>query len=172
MTAGSAGLNRRGAPVRRARFSRATARAKPLVERDHDVMPGRYLAVLLLLGMHGLPSSSARAGAPEFADPAFKGMPFPFDHRAIPAAYHGIWTGKPADCRRAAKQLRITRTTLGGQRIGALHGYSDHPAIFVRLRHARNRGLGIELDISQDGRWLRRSDGYGSEPILLQRCPD
>lgn len=114
---------------------------------------------------------AALAGTPEFTDPAFKGMPFPFDHRAIPAAYHGTWARSPADCRRAGQRLRITGTTLNDRRIGEVNGYSDHPAIFVRLRHARHRGLGIALDISLDGQWLRRSDGFGSEPVLLQRCP-
>jgi len=114
---------------------------------------------------------AALAGAPEFTDPSFKGTPFPFDHRAIPAAYHGTWARTPADCRRAGQRLRITRTTLNDRRIAEVNGYSDHPAIFVRLRHARNRGLGIGLDISLDGQWLRRSDGFGSEPVLLHRCP-
>jgi len=134
-------------------------------------MSGRCLAPLLLLGLQAWSANPALAGAPGFTDPAFKGMPFPFDRAAIPAEYHGTWARSPADCRRAGQRLRITGTTLNDRRIAEVNGYSDHPAIFVRLRHARNRGLGIALDISLDGQWLRRSDGFGNEPVLLQRCP-
>ena len=134
-------------------------------------MSGRCLAPLLLLGLPAWSASPALAGAPEFTDPVFKGMPFPFDRAAIPAEYHGTWARSPANCRLANKRLRITGTTLNDRRIAEVNGYSDHPAIFVRLRHARHRGLGIALDISLDGQWLNRSNGFGSEPVLLQRCP-
>jgi hypothetical protein len=119
-----------------------------------------------------LAALAALAAEPEFTDPAFKGMPFPFDRAAIPSEYHGTWAIRRADCQRRGNTLRITRTLVNDRRIAEVNGYSDHPAIFVRLRHGRNSGLGIGLDISLDRHWLRRSDGFGSEPVLLQRCQD
>lgn len=118
-----------------------------------------------------LAALTALAGAPEFTDPAFKGMPFPTDRPAIPADYHGRWARDPAQCKNKRRVLVITQTRLNRQQVAQVHGYSDHPAIFVRLRFGPDLGLGIAFDLSLDGQWLRRDDGFGSVPVLLRRCP-
>jgi hypothetical protein len=125
----------------------------------------------MTVGAGLLAALAVLAAEPEFTDPAFKGMPSPSDRPRIPAEYHGRWARDLAQCRRKAKVLVITRSTLAGQRVAQVHGYSDHPAIFVRRRLGSDRGLGPAFDISLDGQWLRRSDGFGAQPVLLQRCP-
>lgn len=125
-----------------------------------------------MIGVAGfLAALAALAAGPEFADPAAKGMPFPFDRAAIPAAYHGRWARDPAFCQRKAKVLVISARRLAGQQVIAVNGYSDHPAIFVRTLTGPDLGLGMGLDVSLDGQWLRRDDGFGTQPVLLQRCP-
>jgi hypothetical protein len=132
------------------------------------------VVALVWAGILSLPVAVGAQPEPEFEDPSAKGSLIPFDHPVIPFEFLGVWADRIENCYVSADrgvQVSISARAIGKDRVAAVEGYSDHPALVATLQKRRGARRVVTLDISRGGGNIRISEPLRERTDLLLRCP-
>lgn len=143
-----------------------------LIDRIARLAPTALLVSIAVLWAS--PPVSLAQSAVQFEDPAMKGSLTAFDYPTIPPEYHGTWADRSANCYATSdrgRQVTLSASAIGFDRLLKVEGYSDHPAVLVTAQSAEEGVIRVFLDISLDRSHIEiRRAGADAAEVLI-RCP-